>query len=151
MAAGGFLERWAHDEQLLVEQGNDLEIVFRDGQRNKRQVKPPFVQTGNHLFRYPDGNADLGMREPAAQLPERPAELVDERGDAGREMKRTRVLGDVILKFLLDVAHQPDEFPGTFREARGGGGGHPVPAPARGSAGVARRLGGPTSRDSPSG
>src|SRR5206468_4551263 len=62
MAAGGFLERWAHDEQLLVEQGNDLEIVFRDGQRNKRQVKPPFVQTGNHLFRYPDGNADLGMR-----------------------------------------------------------------------------------------
>src|SRR5438132_10259 len=94
MAAGGFLERWAHDEQLLVEQGNDLEIVFRDGQRNKRQVKPPFVQTGNHLFRYPDGNADLGMREPAAQLPERPAELVDERGDAGREMKRTRVLGD---------------------------------------------------------
>src|SRR2546429_8378378 len=97
MAAGGFLERWAHDEQLLVEQGNDLEIVFRDGQRNKRQVKPPFVQTGNHLFRYPDGNADLGMREPAAQLPGRPAELVDERGDAGREMKRTRVLGDVIL------------------------------------------------------
>src|SRR5438034_5547008 len=94
------------------------------------------VQTGNHLFRYPDGNADLGMREAAAQLPERPAELVDERGDAGREMKRTRVLGDVILKFLLDVAHQPDEFPGTFREARSGGRGNQVLSPAHEKLGV---------------
>ena len=51
-------------------------------------------------------------------MPEGPAELVDERCDAGCQVKRAAILGDVVLEFLLDVTHQLDDFLGAFRKPK---------------------------------
>ena len=94
------------------------------------------MQARYHFFRHTNGNADLRIGKAAAQLPERTAKLIDKRGDTGCELKGAAVFGYVILKFLLDVAHQLDEFLGAFREAQSGWRGNQVLSPAHEKLGV---------------
>ena len=60
------------------------------------------------------------MRVLLAKFAERAAQLVNQRSDAGGEMERVHVCGEVIHKGLLDMAHHRNDLLGEFGEAHGG-------------------------------
>src|SRR6266850_5223662 len=111
--------RGAHDEQLFVKERNEPEAGLRNRQRDERQVEAAIEQAGNHFLRYAYGHADFRVGIALSQLSQRAPQLVDQGGDARREMERANIFRKIILKLLLDVAHQLNNFLGPLRKAQG--------------------------------
>ncbi len=92
VSAAHFFCRGADDEKFFVKERNEIQVVFRNGERNERQVEPAIEQAGNHLFRHADCDSDLRIGVALSQLSERAAKLVDERGNTGRKMEWAHIL-----------------------------------------------------------
>src|SRR5438128_53612 len=83
-----FVGRGANDEKLFIEKRDELELGFRDGKRNESQIETAVEQTGDHFFGDADGDANFRVGKAFAKLAQGRAELIDESGNAGGEMKR---------------------------------------------------------------
>src|SRR6266850_260610 len=119
MSAPPLVCRGAHNEQLFVKKRNEPEAGLRNRQRDKRQVEAAIEQAGNHFLRYANGHTNFRVGIALSQLSQRAPQLVDQGGDARREMERANIFRKIVLKLLLDVAHQLNDFLGPLREAQG--------------------------------
>ena len=117
MAAADFVGGRADDEKLFVEKWNDFEVSFRNGEGNESEIEAAVEEASDHFFCDADGDADLGVGILLAKFSERAAELVDQSGDTGGEMKRVDVLCEVVDEGLLDVTHHRDDLFSEFGEA----------------------------------
>ncbi len=123
MAAADFVGGRAHHEELFVEKWNDFEVSFRDGKGNESEIEAAVEEASDHFLGDADGDTDFGVGILLAKFSERAAELVDQSGDTGGEMKRVDVLCEVVDEGLLDVAHHRDDLFSEFGEAERGGSG----------------------------
>jgi len=119
--ASDFVGGWANDEELFIEKRNELELGFGDGKGDERQIEAALEQACDHFFSDADRDTDFGVGKAFAKLAQRRAQLIDEGGDTGGEMKRADVFGDVVFESLLDVAHHGDDLLGEFGETKGSG------------------------------
>src|SRR5437660_9820391 len=119
MPAAHFVRGGANDQKLLIEKRNDLEAGFGNGERDKGQIEAAIEQAGNHLLGDANGHANLRVGKALSKLSEGTAQLVDQCRDTGGEMEGANVLGQVVFKSLLDMAHHGDNLFGEFSKALG--------------------------------
>src|SRR5260370_21068439 len=65
-----------------------------------------------------DSSANLCIRVELTQLPKWPAQLIDERSYPRGEMEGAHVCGQIIFKFLPDMAHPLDHLFGMLGQAQ---------------------------------
>src|SRR5579863_596577 len=116
MTAAHFVGGRPNDEQLFVEEWDQLQVGLGDGKRNESQVEAPLQQSGDHFFRDAYRHANFRFRIILSKLPQRTAQLVDQRGHAGGEMEWTRIFRQIVFKYLLDVPHHSHDFFCVLRE-----------------------------------
>src|SRR6266481_9715417 len=121
MSAADFVRRRADDEQLLFKQWNHIEIVLGHRKGNESQIEAAVEQAGNHFLGNADGHADFRVGIAFAKLAQWAAQLVDQSGDPGGEMEGTHVFGEVVLKFLLNVAHHFNDLFRVFGQTQSRG------------------------------
>ena len=134
--SAGLSSRGTDDEKLFVEERNEFEVRFGNGKGDKGEIEAAVEEARDHFLGDADGDANVCLGELFAKEAKRAAKLIDERGDAGGEMKRADVLAEVVDESFLDVAHHIDDLAGHFCKASSGGSGNQAFAPADEELGV---------------
>ena len=93
VAAADFAGGRAHDEELFIKKRNELEVGFRYWKRDESEIKTAIEQACHHFFSDSDCDANFRVGKLLPEFAQRAAQLVNERGDSGGEMKRTEILG----------------------------------------------------------